>query len=51
MNGKHLLLTGRPASGKTETLIACVNMYSSTTLFLSEENITKSKKIKSRYFG
>jgi len=34
---KHLLITGRPASGKTEILIAFANMHPKTTLFLSEE--------------
>ena len=37
MQQKHLLLTGRPASGKTEVLIAFANRYPATTLFLSEE--------------
>jgi len=37
MSEKHLLITGRPASGKTELLIAFANMYPKTTLFLSEE--------------
>jgi len=37
MTEKHLLITGRPASGKTELLIAYANMHSKTTLFLSEE--------------
>lgn len=37
MKEKHLLITGRPASGKTEVLIAIANMHPSTTLFLSEE--------------
>jgi replication-associated recombination protein RarA len=38
MNEKHLLITGRPASGKTELLIAYANMHPKTTLFLSEES-------------
>ena len=47
MKEKHLLITGRPASGKTEILIAFANMYPKTTLFLSEEcteNLLKNKK-------
>lgn len=38
MNEKHLLITGRPASGKTEVLIAIANMHPSNTLFLSNES-------------
>lgn len=47
MKEKHLLITGRPASGKTEILIAFANMYPKTTLFLSEEStedLLKNKK-------
>jgi len=38
MNEKNLLITGRPASGKTEILIAIANMHPSNTLFWSEES-------------
>lgn len=38
MNEKHLLIAGRPASGKTEVLIAIANMHPLNTLFLSEES-------------
>ncbi len=34
---KHLLLTGRLASGKTEVLIAFVNRFAKTTLFVWDE--------------
>ncbi len=47
MKEKHLLITGRPASGKTEILIAFANMHPKTTLFLSEEcteDLLKNKK-------
>jgi len=47
MKEKHLLITGRPASGKTEILIAFANMFPKTTLFLSEEcteDLLKNKK-------
>jgi len=37
MTEKHLLITGRPASGKTELLVAFANMHPKTTLFFSEE--------------
>ena len=37
MSEKHLLITGRPGSGKTEMLIAIANKHPKTTLFLSEE--------------
>lgn len=33
----HILLSGRPASGKTQMLIAYANMYPATTLFISQE--------------
>ena len=33
-----ILISGRPASGKTQLLIAYANMYPQTTLVLSEEN-------------
>ena len=38
MTEKHLLIIGRPASGKTELLIALANMHPKTTLFLSQES-------------
>lgn len=38
MTDKHLLITGRPGSGKSELLIAYANMYPKTTLFLSDES-------------
>jgi len=47
MKDKHLLITGRPASGKTEVLIAFANMHPKTTLFFSEEcteNLLKEQK-------
>lgn len=37
MNDRHLLITGRPGSGKTEMLMALANRHPQTTLFLSEE--------------
>jgi len=37
MTEKHLLITGQPASGKTELLVAFANMHPKTTLFYSEE--------------
>lgn len=37
MAEKHLLITGRVASGKTEALIGIANLHSKKTLFLSEE--------------
>lgn len=44
MKEKHLLITGRPASGKTEMLIAIANMHPSNTLFLSEQNFEEELK-------
>lgn len=47
MADRHLLITGRPASGKTELLVAFANMHPKTTLFLSEEcteDLLKNKK-------
>ncbi len=38
MTDKHLLITGRPGSGKSELLIAYANMHPKTTLFLSDES-------------
>jgi len=37
MTEKHLLITGRPGSGKTELLVAFANMHPETTLFYSAE--------------
>lgn len=44
---KHILITGRPGSGKTQILIAIANMYPKTTLFFSEEQSEKHLKTKS----
>ena len=38
MSEKHILVTGRPASGQTEIIVAITNRYPETTLLLSQQN-------------